>query len=52
MLAFWFDILQASARLNRASYSSFCIAANSDYFEVSVVTSVNCYDCYDVVRQW
>jgi len=44
LLVFWFDILHTIAELNRDSH---CIAANSEYFEVSY--SVN---CYDVVNQW
>jgi len=37
LLVFWFDILQAIAKLNRASP---CIAANSEYFEVSMMSIV------------
>jgi len=37
LLGFWFDILNAIAELNRASH---CIAANNQYFEVSVVSIV------------
>jgi len=37
LLVFWFDILHAIAELDRASH---CIAANSEYFDVSVVSIV------------
>jgi len=37
LLVFWFDILDAISELNRASH---CIAANSEYYEVSVVSIV------------
>jgi len=33
LLFFWFEILHAIAELNKASH---CIAANSEYFEVSI----------------
>jgi len=37
LLVFRFDILHPIAELNRASH---CIAANSQYFEVSIVSIV------------
>ena len=37
LLVFWFDILHAIAKYNRTSH---CIAANSEHFEVSIVSIV------------
>jgi len=40
LLIFWFDILHAIADLNKDSH---CIAAHSEYFEVSIAVVLNLY---------
>jgi len=49
LLIFWFDILHAIADLNKDSH---CIAAHSEYFEVSIAVVLNLYKHTEHLRSF